>query len=231
MARTTLTTTALWRAVSERATEYRRSTKPFNFLTVAPAARPPANAECRRFRLVAPYECDPKRWTGLRFRNAAQAADSATHTVSCDWSLPGTAAVESYGDYLSRHQQRREHKAGPPGSSPLGSTRSLLASRTIRAEPTIHVGKKCHRPEDETLLEESTYGTGHCERVSAIVTTRSRARWVALSQALRPATQSVTFEELPKARHLCRTASRPGPREDSLRTTSWEPIRGSLVLE
>jgi hypothetical protein len=127
---------------------YDGQVKPFNFLTYAPGAQPPADVPAgARYRLVAPYATDPGQWRRLRWVNLHD--PRSAQRVSIDPSEPCTATLTTYGQIAARYVTHREAKAlGPDGQVCQRDTVGLLARRHVVAGCVMHVGKEANRITD-----------------------------------------------------------------------------------
>lgn len=195
LAQTTVTTPGLLNSMRPSRSHHRRAVKPFNFLTTAPTSRPPAGAPVRAgdFRLVGPWQPEPSQWSNLKFRNVSEPADVATYQISTEWSVPQRAAVDCFGDYLGRHQQRSEHKV--TGGNAWGS----LTSSPLQARGSIHLGKE--RAGGSFVRSTSAMAYGEGTNAQLIETLQQHLACPCCRSAIAEATGYST-------RHLARVAKR-----------------------
>jgi hypothetical protein len=156
MSRITVSSTNLWRpfARHNRRRGWAEQIKPFNFLlvpTIDPFGYPPG-ADPARFRLIGPYESDPRRWTQRRWRNLYD-QDRNLYRITTDANQPAApdlVLVRSYRDVLAEYRGHPEHKFdAPDGGRVRPDTRGELQRRTVRSDGRLHlIGKEANKIDD-----------------------------------------------------------------------------------
>lgn len=95
---------------------YHESVKPFNFLIAANVSRGafgvPDGCDPNRFRLIRPYETDPREWRRGRWTNLHDGRRFRITTRDGDGMARGdTARVQSYRDVLTAYRYHPERRA------------------------------------------------------------------------------------------------------------------------
>ena len=117
----------------QRGASYAQCIKPFNFVLTAAGAKSPASVPMGNpFRLVAPYETDPRRWVSLGWVDVHIPGLACTHHDRD--GRPGMARVDTFGDVLAKYEThpdrsqwgRMAGRAGRERSGCSGAGRSLL---------------------------------------------------------------------------------------------------------
>lgn len=123
---------------------YREQVKPFNFLTTAPGARPPAGVD-GEVRLIAPYGTTGRRattWVDLRH-------PTTSYRLSTDPTQTGRATVASHGTNAGHYLAHREPKScGPDGQPCDRQTTGLLRRRPVTVGTITVIGKEANRLDD-----------------------------------------------------------------------------------
>jgi hypothetical protein len=156
MSRITVSSINLWRPFARynRRRDWAEQIKPFNFLlvpTIDPFGYPPG-ADPARFRLIGPYESDPRRWTQRRWRNLYD-RDQNLYRITTDPTEPAApdlVLVRSYRDVLAEYRAHPEHKFdGPDGGRVRPNTRGELQRRIVRSDGRPHlIGKEANKIDD-----------------------------------------------------------------------------------
>jgi transcriptional regulator with XRE-family HTH domain len=142
---------------------------------VAPLGTPP-DVEPDRFRPVAPYESDPKRWTKLEWFNLNDPTAPPLRAVTrFEDHVPGTFVAATYRDVLRRHARQPETKLSASDGTTCGAdTRGLLQRRHIHIDPDniVWVGKEAGELTglptniaDDLDDARTTYGTSVLNRL------------------------------------------------------------------
>jgi hypothetical protein len=129
--------------------KYTAQIKPFNFLLtcqVAPAGHPDgANEE--RFRLIAPYESDSRKWLKNDWIDQYTAS---TYRVTTDGYHGGEtfALVKTYGKVLQEYARHPESKCGDDaGNACSEDTLGLLQRRHVHISRIRRIGKESNKLE------------------------------------------------------------------------------------
>ena len=134
---------------------YSKQIKPYNFIAVTyphPLQLPPG-IDPRRFRLIAPYTPDSRRWTELEWHNL-YAPNGHAYRLRTDPELghltpPGTVQVKNYRYILLAHGTHPESKASDQMGQPVRrDTRGQLVRRATGIATLRHIGKEAHRLEE-----------------------------------------------------------------------------------
>ena len=107
---------------------YARSIKPFNFVLTAAGAKPPASVlPGQAFRLVAPFESDPRRWEGMEYVNIHD-PEADPYALTTRDGRPGMARIDTFADVLAKYQTHPEAKSLGPESEPCGRATALCVN-------------------------------------------------------------------------------------------------------
>jgi hypothetical protein len=145
LARINATSPELLRAFTQLNTgkAYATQVKPFNFLSFAPGAQPPADQDPAHFRLVAPYG------TARQRRNAVWVnvhEPEATYRLHTDRARPGTAIADSHRLHALRYFTHAESKSAGEDLLVSGwGTHGLLQRRQVIAHSIAHIGKEANQ--------------------------------------------------------------------------------------
>ena len=121
---------------------YADQVKPFNFLSFAPGAQPPADQNPAHFRLVAPYGTAAERLKAL-WVNVHE--PEATYRLHTDRTRPGTAISDSHRLHALRYFSHAESKSADEHGSPCSrGTVGLLQRRHVNAGHIAHIGKEAN---------------------------------------------------------------------------------------
>jgi hypothetical protein len=163
--RITVSSPAVWRAFRayNRRKPYSQQMKPFSFLLTAhvdPFGIPPG-VDPAHFRLVAPFETDPRKWQRLPWRNLYDTrADAPTYrpVIGAPESVsPTTVVVQTYRDIVDAYRVHPEAKSAGADGLPCGRTTvGLLAHRSVLAVGLRVIGKESNRLQD---VEEGLIGS------------------------------------------------------------------------
>ena len=110
MVRTTVTSPPVLRAFRHinEGQPYSDRVKPFNFVLTAAGAKPPAGAPFgASFRLIGPYESDPRRWEGLS-GSTFIIPETGTYSITTRDGRPGMARVDTFADVLAKYETHPE---------------------------------------------------------------------------------------------------------------------------
>lgn len=112
----------------------------------------PPGADPARFRLIAPYEPDPAKWSQLPWRNLYD-PNGPTYRITTDKHAPpepDLVIVKSYRDILTEYRTHPEHKYDAPAGGPCRrDTVGILRRRTVRAyEAPRLIGKEANKLDD-----------------------------------------------------------------------------------
>lgn len=176
---TRLTVTSPWHLEAFRKANagksYADRMKPFNFTLSAPLAhqgRPQGVASGAPFRLVAPYETDPRRWVGMRWTDL-YSGRSYPVTTARPGGGPGVAGVQSLGGVAAAYPFHPEPKRlGPDGRPCHKQTAGLLRRRPVRAAGMLCIGKEAHRLDERSLVSD-------LDEVLSVYADPRRAPWAA----------------------------------------------------
>ncbi|MDP9365600.1 MAG: DNA polymerase, partial [Chloroflexota bacterium] len=136
---------------------YADRVKPFNFMLSAPPVhqgRPLGVPPRAPFRLVEPYETDPRRWAGRRWTDLYS---GRTYRVTTAWpgGGAGVAGVQSLGGVAAAYPFHPEPKRlGPDGKPCHKQTAGLLRRRPVRAAGLLCIGKEAHRLEERPIVAD-----------------------------------------------------------------------------
>jgi hypothetical protein len=130
------------------------------------------------FRLVVPFETDPRKWGRMRW----------TNVISTEWpgGGEGVTGVASLGTVAAAYSIHPEPKrSGPDGASCGKRTEGLLQRRPVVGAGTVRIGKEAHRLDDRgsmtNLVERLDTFADPCRDPWAVVLPRLRAlsqeRW------------------------------------------------------
>jgi hypothetical protein len=151
MIRTSVTSPAVLRAFQHlnEGKPYADQVKPFNFMLSAAGVTPPAGiGPGERFRLVAPWESDPSRWSKLSWVDLHH-PERGPYRITTVAGRSGQPKVDTYGDVAEKYAAHPEAKAlGPDGEPCRRGTVGLLQRRPVIAGEIKLIGKESNRLED-----------------------------------------------------------------------------------
>ncbi|MGD0894583.1 MAG: hypothetical protein ABSA08_00970 [Acidimicrobiales bacterium] len=151
MIRTTVTSPAVLRAFRRfnEGKPYADQVKPFNFMLSAAGVTPPAGVgPGDRFRLVAPWESDPTRWSKLSWVDLHH-PERRSYRITTVAGRSGQPKVDTYGDVDEKYAAHPEAKALGPDGEPCGrGTVGLLQRRPVTAGEIKLIGKESNRLEE-----------------------------------------------------------------------------------
>jgi hypothetical protein len=131
---------------------YADQIKPANFLVVAQAdALRNPGVDLRRFRLIAPYDNHPDRWSELPWRNLYDPAGRTYALTSKKHpdTLRTAIAVKTYGDVIAEYRTHPESTFLDADGEICGRrTRGILQRRPVRAALLTYIGKEANRLDD-----------------------------------------------------------------------------------
>jgi hypothetical protein len=161
LARSNVTSPELLRAFAKlnKGKSYADQVKPFNFLSFAPGAQPPAgHRDPTHFRLVAPYGTATQR-RRARWVNVHE--PDSTYQLHTDRTQPGTATVDTHRMQAARYFSHIESKSADQDGNPCArGTQGLLQRRSITAGEIAHIGKEANnldrRANGEVDADEAT---------------------------------------------------------------------------
>ena len=133
---------------------YSDQVKPFNFLSFAPGAQPPADQHPERFRLVAPYGTAAQRrnaeWVNIH-------EPGRTYRLQTDRTRPGTAIADSHRLHALRYFSHIESKSADQDHQMCGrGTEGLLQRRQVTAQVIANIGKEANRLDQRESGELTT---------------------------------------------------------------------------
>jgi hypothetical protein len=137
--------------------KYTAQIKPFNFLLtsqVAPAGHP-EGANNDRFRLIAPYESDSRKWLKTDWIDQYT---GSTYRITTDGYHGGEsfALVKTYGKVLQEYARHPESKCGDDaGNACSEDTLGLLQRRHVHIGRIRRIGKESNKLEAVLLGEIS----------------------------------------------------------------------------
>ena len=153
MVRTTVTSPPVLRAFRHlnEGKSYAQSIKPFNFVLTAAGAKPPASVPMgNSFRLVAPYETDPRRWVSLSWVDVHNPG-TGVYAITTRDGRPGMAKVDTFSDVLAKYETHPESKSVGPDGRPCGrGTVGLLGRRPVTVGTITLIGKESNRLEERS---------------------------------------------------------------------------------
>jgi hypothetical protein len=125
------------------------SLRPTNFMLAAHLAPLgyPVGARPGEFRLIAPYESDPRRWLSMEW---TELNSGAHFRISTSRDPEGRIPqVQSYRTVLDRHRTLPEPKSNGPDGRPCGrATVGLLSRRAVTAREIVLLGKESNHLAD-----------------------------------------------------------------------------------
>jgi hypothetical protein len=151
MIRTSVTSPAVLRAFGHLNEDkaYADQVKLFNFMLSAAGVTPPRGVgPSERFRLVAPWDSDPSRWSKLLWVDLHH-PDRGTYRITTIAGRSGQPKVDTYGDVAEKYAAHPEAKSlGPDGRRCGRGTVGLLKRRPVTAGEIKLIGKESNRLED-----------------------------------------------------------------------------------
>ncbi len=140
---------------------YAAKIKPFNFMLTSHLAEhgAPAGADPQRFRLIAPYERDPRKWAKLPWIDQySEKRYNVSTTVEPTRFL---ARVQSYADVLEAYESHPEAKCSDARGEPCSEqTRGLLSRRHVTLGKLHFIGKESNKLEE---VEEGAISDAYTE--------------------------------------------------------------------
>jgi len=134
--------------------DYAQRISPFNFFISAAGDKPPAGLELRgSFRLIAPWEPEPTKWTDLDWNDAHHPA-IGPFRISIRPDLPGVAKVETFLDMAAKYGTHPEFKSCDAEGQPCGrATVGLLQRRRVTVGRIVLIGKESNRLDEREAGE------------------------------------------------------------------------------
>jgi hypothetical protein len=123
--------------------------KPFNFMLTSHLAKhgAPACADPQRFRLIAPYEKDPRKWARLPWID--QYSEKRYNVSTAVGATRFLARVQSYTDVLEAYESHPEAKCADARGEPWSEqTLGLLSRRHVAIGKVHFIGKESNKLED-----------------------------------------------------------------------------------
>ena len=156
MVRTTITSPAVLRAfrrLNEGRT-YAESMKPFNFVMSVAGAKPPAGVPMGEpFRLVGPFESDPRKWEGRTYIDVHHPG-AGPYPLTTKDGRPGMARADTFAEVLAKYETHPEAKSLGPNGEPCGrATVGLLQRRPVIVGKIDLIGKESNRLEERSRGE------------------------------------------------------------------------------
>ena len=128
--------------------------KPFNFLSFAPGAQPPADRDLAHFRLVAPHGTASERRKAL-WVNVHE--PDITYRLDTDRTRSGTAIADSHRLHALRYFSHPESKSADQDGNACGrGTQGLLQRRHVLAHAIAHIGKEANQLDQRESGELTT---------------------------------------------------------------------------
>jgi hypothetical protein len=166
LARSNVTSPELLRAFAKlnKGKSYADQVKPFNFLSFAPGAQPPAgHRDPKHFRLVAPYGTATQRrralWVNIH-------KPDSTYQLHTDRTRPGTATADTHRVHAAQYFSHIESKSADQDGNPCArSTQGLLQRRHVIAGGIAHIGKEANH------LDRRTNGEVDAEEAADLLLT------------------------------------------------------------
>ena len=127
----------------KRRQSYADRIKPMNFLLAAHTMPLdlPAGISATHFKLIAPYNPDPRRWESMTWTDYYSGNRFAISTVTDSGS--GVARVKSLADVFEEYRHHPEPKSVGPDGEPCGRpTSGALGRRPVLGMFPIYVGKE-----------------------------------------------------------------------------------------
>jgi hypothetical protein len=161
LGRSNVTSPELLRAFAKlnKGKSYADQVKPFNFLSFAPGAQPPAgHKDPTHFRLVAPYGTATQR-RRARWVNVHE--PERAYQLHTDRTRPGTATADTHRMHAARYFSHIESKSADRDGNPcVRGTQGLLQRRPVTAGGIAHIGKEANhldrRANGEVDADEAT---------------------------------------------------------------------------
>lgn len=134
---------------------YAEQVKPFNFLLAAHLAnlgRPSGVGPGDAFRLIAPFEIDPRKWARMPWVDiySGQSHQVTTQFPGGGRGVAGVSSLDAVAAAYPFHPEAK--RSGPDGKACGKQTDGLLQRRVIEGAGTICIGKEAHRLEDRGLV-------------------------------------------------------------------------------
>ena len=128
----------------------------------------PAGISATHFKLIAPYNPDPRRWESMTWTDYYSGNRFAISTVTDSGS--GVARVKSLADVFEEYRHHPEPKSVGPDGEPCGRpTSGALGRRPVLGMFPIYVGK------ESISYEEVEQGRIlDCDQVDPSTTTQGR---------------------------------------------------------
>jgi hypothetical protein len=178
--------------------DYCNQIKPFNFLLTVQVNKlgHPVGGDPERFRLIAPYELNPKRWLKNDWIDQ-YSGDKYRIITTGPHGTRRAARVKTYGEVLNEYEFHPEAKCADAQGKVCGKqTVGLLQRRHIQVARIRYIGK------ESNSLEEVDAGLVHSEQtVYTEYIDPRRDEWQA---EILPAMKRVPLTVLQKESGFCR---------------------------
>jgi hypothetical protein len=137
----------------------------------------PVGVDPSRFRLIAPYEADPRRWRELPWINLYNDADGTEYPVAFEGDpSPEVVRAKTYRDVIGLYATQPEPKSNGADGKPRGrNTVGLLQRRPVAVSTLSRIGKESNSLEEragglignleEVLSDYGDQGEGWLELV------------------------------------------------------------------
>lgn len=133
---------------------YAKAIKPFNFHLTAVGAKPPASIPPgQSFRLVAPFDKEPRHWEGAEYVDIHNSV-AEPYAITTRDGRPGIARVDTFAEVLAKYETHPEAKSLGPDGEPCGrATVGLLQRRPVTVGKIVLIGKESNRLEERSRGE------------------------------------------------------------------------------
>jgi len=130
--------------------KYPDQIKPFNFLGachISPLGHP-VGVNPERFRLIAPYESDSRKWLNADWIDQYTGKRYRITTVG-HYGNQNIARVKTYGEVALEYEFHPESKCGDANGNPCGKqTIGLLQRRNVQIDQIKYIGKESNSLEE-----------------------------------------------------------------------------------
>ncbi len=178
---------------------YAAKVKPFNFMLTSHLAEhgAPAGTDPQRFRLIAPYEKDPRKWAKLPWID--QYSEKRYNVSTTVGPTRFLARVQSYADVLEAYESHPEAKCADARGEPCSEQTCGLLSRRHIAIGNVHlIGKESNKLEEVEEGAVSDAGDAYTEYPDS-----QRDEWAA---EILPQLKAMPMRELMERSGLSRRA-------------------------
>jgi hypothetical protein len=156
MMRTNVTSPGVLRAFRHQneGKPYPNRVKPFNFMMTAASAKPPERMWKKgSFRLVAPWEANPRLWEDLDWVDVHH-PDDGLFRITTRNGRPDQPRVDTFAEVAAKYRVHPETKSlGPDGLPCSRSTVGLLSRRPVEVSVIKLIGKESNHLEERAAGE------------------------------------------------------------------------------